>query len=118
MTVTLTVDLNMLALQQDSLINITEEGSVLVGLENFASKLLDTLEMYPTIFIKVYDGQNPDHPLPENVSEIFVDMIASGYDWTCPACKAENHVIETSDNVHCDHCDRDFHVREIYQANP
>lgn len=48
----------------------------------------------------------------------YVDIIASGYDWTCPECDTDNHEIETAENVTCKDCQNQFRVREIYHADP
>ncbi len=39
-----------------------------------------------------------------------VELIASGYEWTCPACDELNSLIETTESVTCKECGRDFKV--------
>lgn len=37
-----------------------------------------------------------------------VDVIASGYEWTCPECENLNHVIEYTETVMCEICGKSF----------
>ena len=41
-----------------------------------------------------------------------VDLIASCYEWICPACGELNHEIEATGEVACSHCQSE------YEANP
>jgi len=43
----------------------------------------------------------------DDVSE-WVDIIASGYEWVCPACSNLNKEIECKETVVCQKCCRDF----------
>lgn len=51
-----------------------------------------------------------------------VDLIASGYDWFCPNCGADNHVTaipkggELTGEVSCNECGHEFKVRSINHA--
>ena len=56
----------------------------------------------------------------------FVDMIASGYEWTCPNCDHGassgvhdplNKEIETKDKVACPKCKSTYQVGEVLHAN-
>jgi hypothetical protein len=37
-----------------------------------------------------------------------VDLIATGYEWTCPECEQVNHVIEWREWVECEACHKEF----------
>ena len=56
------------------------------------------------------------------MEEETVELIASGYEWTCPHCSEDSaidvvqHEIEVVDFVTCDECGRDFKVDEAYHA--
>ncbi len=45
-----------------------------------------------------------------NISEQ-VDVIASGYEWVCPACSKLNNEIEVKQTVICRDCKRAFSTR-------
>ena len=48
-----------------------------------------------------------------------VELIASGYEWTCPnpKCKEHlNHEIEVKEKVKCRKCKRTFTVEEYHHA--
>lgn len=45
-----------------------------------------------------------------------VDLIASGYEWTCPHCDARNKEIEISDEVTCWNCEKDFKAGDAEHA--
>jgi len=47
-----------------------------------------------------------------------VELIASGYEWTCPACDHFNKVVETSETVTCNKCGKEFEVADYHHANP
>lgn len=46
-----------------------------------------------------------------------VDIIASGYEWTCPECDRLNHEVETLSFVTCRGCDRHFLTGEFHHAH-
>lgn len=37
-----------------------------------------------------------------------VQLIAAGYDWTCPACNQEHCMVEEARTVICDSCGREY----------
>ena len=41
-----------------------------------------------------------------------VDLIASGYEWTCPECGNLHHEIEANGPVVCDCC------KKVFETNP
>ena len=41
---------------------------------------------------------------------LFVDIIASGYEWICPDCQAYNREIEATQLVTCKDCGRVFYT--------
>ena len=45
-----------------------------------------------------------------------VDLMASGYEWTCPGCHCNNQEIEVKDYVKCSHCERMFKVEAAEHA--
>lgn len=45
-----------------------------------------------------------------------VELIASGYEWTCPECEAFNREIELTEMVECPECGEKFQVGEYYHA--
>ncbi len=47
-----------------------------------------------------------------------VDLIASGYEWTCPdpECDTFNHEIEITEDVTCKTCGRTYSVNNTYHA--
>lgn len=49
-------------------------------------------------------------------AENTIIMVASGYDWVCPTCKAKNHEIETVLDVECENCGAEFEVWEWVHA--
>lgn len=67
--------------------------------------------------MKVY----PDHLSEEDRKVInereAVDLIASGYEWTCPACEWYNREIETLTLVQCEGCNGIFKVGEANHAH-
>jgi hypothetical protein len=48
-----------------------------------------------------------------------VELIASGYEWTCldEKCDTLNHEIEITDTVICDGCGKEYRVDEAYHAH-
>ncbi len=46
-------------------------------------------------------------PVPESV-----EIIASGYEWTCPVCEILHKIIEVphDEHVHCPQCGNTFHT--------
>jgi DNA-directed RNA polymerase subunit RPC12/RpoP len=45
-----------------------------------------------------------------------VDLIASGYEWTCPKCDTLNEEIEVTEKVSCRNCRRIFKVQDYQHA--
>ncbi len=45
-----------------------------------------------------------------------VDLIASGYEWTCSGCKTFNTVIEVAEVVRCVKCRRKYEVSSVEHA--
>jgi DNA-directed RNA polymerase subunit RPC12/RpoP len=45
-----------------------------------------------------------------------VDLIASGYEWTCPKCETLNEEIEVTEKVSCRNCGRIFKVQDYQHA--
>jgi DNA-directed RNA polymerase subunit RPC12/RpoP len=39
-----------------------------------------------------------------------IELIASGYEWTCPHCNHLNNEIEIPENVVCSKCKREYEV--------
>ncbi len=39
-----------------------------------------------------------------------VDLIASGYDWTCPDCDATMRNVQHAEKVECAKCHKEFEV--------
>jgi len=54
---------------------------------------------------------------PDN-DEMTVNLIASGYDWTCPGCSTKNHEIEVVAEVCCSKCKAEFLVGDTIHAYP
>ena len=52
------------------------------------------------------------NPIPEES----VDLIASGYEWTCPECELLNHEIEITETVECHKCKKRYLVDEADHA--
>jgi hypothetical protein len=52
----------------------------------------------------------------EGIEYEAVDMIAGGYEWTCPHCEALNAEIGITEMVKCPHCHRQFHIGDYYHA--
>lgn len=46
----------------------------------------------------------------------YVDMVASGYDWWCPECEADNHEHHSMEEVECEYCGRIFTVNDLEHA--
>ena len=48
----------------------------------------------------------------EEKKETLVEIIASGYEWTCPICEFVHKIIEVpkSQHVHCADCGNIFHT--------
>lgn len=46
-----------------------------------------------------------------------VDLIAMGYEWTCPRCDSLNRVIEVADTVRCQRCGTVCQVDDIHHAH-
>lgn len=47
-----------------------------------------------------------------------VDMITSGYEWTCPKCEMVNHEIEIMEEVLCGFCSTTFKTDGAEHAYP
>ena len=45
-----------------------------------------------------------------------VELIASGYEWSCPDCDMENHEIEVTEKVVCSGCKKEFDVSDYNHA--
>lgn len=45
-----------------------------------------------------------------------VDLIASGYEWTCPECERLHHEIEILEKVYCIVCDIHYETGEAAHA--
>jgi uncharacterized protein (DUF983 family) len=45
-----------------------------------------------------------------------VDIIASGYDWTCPNCDDWQSTIEVTDTVTCQECGNTYPVNDHHHA--
>ena len=45
-----------------------------------------------------------------------VEVIASGYEWTCPNCEHFNSEIEVTETVTCSDCGEVFEVNEYHHA--
>lgn len=45
-----------------------------------------------------------------------VELIASGYEWTCPHCDNLNREIELNEEVECEECGRTFSTGEAHHA--
>ena len=46
-----------------------------------------------------------------------VELIASGYEWTCPECGKLRNEIEITAEVYCPECDARFEVLEFHHAH-
>ena len=45
-----------------------------------------------------------------------VELIASGYEWTCPSCEHFNREIQVTEEVYCQGCQREFIVEDYNHA--
>ncbi len=45
-----------------------------------------------------------------------VQLIASGYEWTCPACEHFNHEIEIGYSVTCENCNHEWETSDAHHA--
>ena len=45
-----------------------------------------------------------------------IELIASGYDWWCPKCEMDAHVVELVEQVTCPQCDTDYEVESFDHA--
>ena len=45
-----------------------------------------------------------------------IELIASGYEWTCPRCDEFNEEIEVKEEVCCRKCGKEFEVLDHYHA--
>lgn len=48
--------------------------------------------------------------LNDDANDDTVDLIASGYEWTCPKCKELNRIIEYREQVTCSTCSTTFNT--------
>lgn len=48
--------------------------------------------------------------------ETTVNLIASGYDWTCPKCDINQHEIEAKSEVTCHECHTQYTVDNVWHA--
>lgn len=51
-------------------------------------------------------------------SDEIVDVIASGYEWTCPQCEHLNLEIEVKEEVECTECKTKFDTNPPAHAYP
>ena len=58
------------------------------------------------------EGENPTIEEEEES----VELIASGYEWTCPHCEKLNEEIEIPDKVKCAVCGKGFEVENADHA--
>lgn len=58
------------------------------------------------------EGENPTIEEEEES----VELIASGYEWSCPNCDKLNEEIEIRDKVKCAGCGRGFEVENADHA--
>lgn len=56
-----------------------------------------------------------NEPDPEEEIES-VELIASGYEWICPACEEINKEIEVNVAVTCKFCQNTYHVDDYHHA--
>ena len=54
----------------------------------------------------------------EKHEEQTVELISSGYEWTCPVCDTLSTVIETTESVTCEACEREFKVDSYAHVHP
>ena len=52
------------------------------------------------------------------MSKQTVELIASGYEWVCSKCAADNKEIETAIDVTCKDCGTLFEVSDYHHATP
>jgi uncharacterized protein (DUF983 family) len=45
-----------------------------------------------------------------------VELIASGYEWTCPECEELKTEIEIKETVECKECGKQFSVADYYHC--
>jgi len=45
-----------------------------------------------------------------------VELIASGYEWTCPFCEHLNHEIKVKESVVCEYCKEVYNVEDYYHS--
>lgn len=45
-----------------------------------------------------------------------VELIASGYEWMCPACDRYNREVEVTETVECHGCYEKFEVTDYHHA--
>lgn len=45
-----------------------------------------------------------------------VNLIASGYEWTCPKCEILHTEIEVTKTVYCFRCKKYYEVGEVHHA--
>ena len=53
----------------------------------------------------------------EEQEEDSVEMIASGYEWTCPKCEALMQEIEITPKVKCHDCSTVYNVDDYHHAH-
>ena len=64
-------------------------------------------------FSNIHIPKFSDAPADEPAA---VSLIASGYDWECPACQTWNHVHQTCQIVACGECGTVYTVDEAVHA--
>jgi len=68
----------------------------------------------PLVTYDGYQYQEVDWEPDESVDS--VELIASGYEWTCPTCGTLNRLTGIADKVICDECRGEWPVSETYDA--
>ena len=58
-----------------------------------------------------------DNIKSKKIEEEVVELIAAGYEWTCPDCDELNCEIEITEQVTCAQCKRVFKVMDAYHAH-
>lgn len=66
---------------------------------------------------EAWDLDEQGNDLPPDDEPATVDVIASGYEWTCPECDTLNREIEINETVTCGHCLHKFQVGDTHHAH-
>jgi len=77
------------------------------------------LDILDTDAIRCPHCQGPLMHLVGEDATTHVDLLSSGYEWTCPACKHLNTVsaASTTESVRCAECKIGFTVNTIHHCN-